>query len=99
VRVPSSSPCATLGSSPLLNRSSAENDAGIINAYQAHDSLMAHVDRSELDPHRPLVSVSFVLRSLILVEPWRFQCLPPATSPPRLQSRPVGDLPTWRDNS
>lgn len=33
-------------------------DTGIVNFYQMKDSLMAHVDRSELDNSRPLVSIS-----------------------------------------
>ncbi|ORX36067.1 hypothetical protein BD324DRAFT_630043 [Kockovaella imperatae] len=33
-------------------------DTGIVNFYQTNDTLMAHVDRAELDPSRPLVSVS-----------------------------------------
>lgn len=36
----------------------SEPDTGIVNFYQMNDTLMAHVDRSELDPSRPLVSVS-----------------------------------------
>ena len=60
----------------------AENDAGIINAYQTHDSLMAHVDRSELDPHRPLVSVSSVFPILA--------CRPLAGETDRLPSSSLG---------
>ncbi|KAK4683446.1 hypothetical protein P7C73_g6819, partial [Tremellales sp. Uapishka_1] len=35
-----------------------EPDTGIVNFYQTGDTLMGHVDRSELDPSRPLVSIS-----------------------------------------
>ncbi|KAJ1926655.1 hypothetical protein IWQ60_003597 [Tieghemiomyces parasiticus] len=35
-----------------------EPEAGVINFYQARDSLMAHVDRSEQNMEAPLVSVS-----------------------------------------
>ncbi|CDZ96363.1 DNA alkylation damage repair protein [Phaffia rhodozyma] len=42
-------------------------DAGIINFYQPDDTLMAHVDRSELDAHRPLVSVSLGLSAVFLL--------------------------------
>ena len=33
-------------------------DTGIVNFYQTRDTLMGHVDRSELDPYRPLISIS-----------------------------------------
>ncbi|CAD6576720.1 MAG: hypothetical protein TREMPRED_001751 [Tremellales sp. Tagirdzhanova-0007] len=33
-------------------------DTGIVNFYQLNDTLMGHVDRAELDPSRPLVSIS-----------------------------------------
>ena len=35
-----------------------EPDTGIVNFYQLNDTLMGHVDRAELDPSRPLVSIS-----------------------------------------
>lgn len=35
-------------------------DTGIVNFYQTKDTLMGHVDRSELDPYRPLISISSV---------------------------------------
>lgn len=35
-----------------------EPDAGIINFYQEKDTLMAHVDRSEICATSPLVSIS-----------------------------------------
>ncbi|KAL7409471.1 hypothetical protein BDY24DRAFT_403192 [Mrakia frigida] len=44
-----------------------EPDAGIINFYSPDDTLMAHVDRSELDPHRPLVSISLGLSAVFLL--------------------------------
>jgi alkylated DNA repair dioxygenase AlkB len=36
----------------------AEPDAGIVNFYQIKDSLMGHVDRSEICATSPLVSIS-----------------------------------------
>lgn len=36
----------------------AEPDAGIVNFYQTKDSLMGHVDRSEICATSPLVSIS-----------------------------------------
>ena len=36
-----------------------EPDAGIINYYQEKDTLMAHVDRSEVCATSPLVSISY----------------------------------------
>ena len=36
----------------------AEPDAGIVNFYQEKDTLMAHVDRSEVCATSPLVSIS-----------------------------------------
>ena len=35
-----------------------EPDAGIINFYQTKDTLMGHVDRSEICATSPLVSIS-----------------------------------------
>ena len=35
-----------------------EPDAGIVNLYQTKDSLMGHVDRSEICATSPLVSIS-----------------------------------------
>ena len=35
-----------------------EPDAGIVNFYQTKDTLMAHVDRSEVCATSPLVSIS-----------------------------------------
>lgn len=43
-----------------LSSSSAEPDAGIVNFYQEKDTLMAHVDRSEVCATSPLVSISYV---------------------------------------
>jgi len=43
------------------NRSScalAEPDAGIVNFYQTRDTLMGHVDHSEICATSPLVSIS-----------------------------------------
>ncbi|WVR05994.1 alkylated DNA repair protein AlkB [Kwoniella sp. DSM 27419] len=42
-------------------------DTGIVNFYQLNDTLMAHVDRSELDPARPLVSVSLGHAAILLL--------------------------------
>lgn len=36
-------------------------DGGVVNFYQLKDSLTAHVDASEVDATRPLVSFSFVV--------------------------------------
>ncbi|KAI8374360.1 uncharacterized protein BYT42DRAFT_606289 [Radiomyces spectabilis] len=36
-----------------------KSEAGVINYYQLRDTLMAHVDRSELNMDAPLVSISF----------------------------------------
>lgn len=36
----------------------AEPDAGIVNFYQTKDTLMGHVDRSEICATSPLVSIS-----------------------------------------
>ncbi|QRV87549.1 2OG-Fe(II) oxygenase family protein [Ceratobasidium sp. AG-Ba] len=38
-----------------------EPDAGIINFYQPKDTLMGHVDRSEISSTSPLVSISYVV--------------------------------------
>ncbi|WOO85238.1 Alpha-ketoglutarate-dependent dioxygenase abh1 [Vanrija pseudolonga] len=42
-------------------------DTGIVNYYQKNDTLMAHVDRSELDPARPLVSISLGHSAIFLL--------------------------------
>ncbi|KAL0241944.1 alkylated DNA repair protein AlkB [Cryptococcus tetragattii IND107] len=42
-------------------------DTGIVNFYQLNDTLMAHVDRAELDPARPLVSVSLGHAAILLL--------------------------------
>ncbi|BEI80096.1 hypothetical protein CcaverHIS002_0106250 [Cutaneotrichosporon cavernicola] len=44
-----------------------EPDTGIVNFYQLNDTLMAHVDRSELDNSRPLVSISLGHAALFLL--------------------------------
>ncbi|WRT64267.1 alkylated DNA repair protein AlkB [Kwoniella shivajii] len=42
-------------------------DTGIVNFYQVKDTLMGHVDRSELDPARPLVSLSLGHCAILLL--------------------------------
>ncbi|OCF45336.1 alkylated DNA repair protein AlkB [Kwoniella heveanensis CBS 569] len=42
-------------------------DTGIVNFYQIKDTLMGHVDRSELDPARPLVSLSIGHAAVLLL--------------------------------
>ncbi|KAI9033898.1 hypothetical protein CLU79DRAFT_726058 [Phycomyces nitens] len=42
-------------------------EAGVINYYQIKDTLMAHVDKSELNMEAPLVSASFGLSCIYLV--------------------------------
>ncbi|KAL7424786.1 hypothetical protein Q5752_000470 [Cryptotrichosporon argae] len=44
-----------------------EPETGIVNFYQLGDTLMAHVDRSELDPSRPLVSISLGHAAILLL--------------------------------
>ncbi|BGP54487.1 hypothetical protein JCM8202v2_002068 [Rhodotorula sphaerocarpa] len=44
-----------------------EPDAGIVNFYQAKDSLTSHVDLAEVDAVSPLVSLSLGLSSIFLV--------------------------------
>ncbi|KAI0831750.1 hypothetical protein BC628DRAFT_1349622 [Trametes gibbosa] len=44
-----------------------EPDAGIVNFYQTKDTLMAHVDRSELSATSPLVSVSLGCAAIFLI--------------------------------
>jgi len=44
-----------------------EPDAGIINFYQNSDTLMGHVDRSELSSTTPLVSISLGLSAVFLI--------------------------------
>ncbi|KAI5449228.1 hypothetical protein NCC49_005207 [Naganishia albida] len=42
-------------------------DTGIVNFYGGKDTLMGHVDRSELDPYRPLVSISLGHACIFLI--------------------------------
>ncbi|KAI0637376.1 hypothetical protein C8Q77DRAFT_1097243 [Trametes polyzona] len=44
-----------------------EPDAGIVNFYQTKDTLMAHVDRSELCATSPLVSISLGCAAIFLI--------------------------------
>jgi len=44
-----------------------EPDAGIVNFYQTKDSLMAHVDRSEVCATSPLVSISLGNAAIFLI--------------------------------
>ncbi|KAF9792254.1 hypothetical protein BJ322DRAFT_1132594 [Thelephora terrestris] len=44
-----------------------EPDAGIVNFYQEKDSLMAHVDRSEICASTPLVSISIGSAAIFLL--------------------------------
>ncbi|KAI0781307.1 hypothetical protein BD413DRAFT_608470 [Trametes elegans] len=44
-----------------------EPDAGIVNFYQTKDTLMAHVDRSELSATSPLVSISLGCAAVFLI--------------------------------
>ncbi|KII88992.1 hypothetical protein PLICRDRAFT_159996 [Plicaturopsis crispa FD-325 SS-3] len=44
-----------------------EPDAGIVNFYQTNDTLMAHVDRSEVCHTSPLVSVSLGNAAIFLI--------------------------------
>ncbi|WVQ82652.1 alkylated DNA repair protein AlkB [Cryptococcus sp. DSM 104549] len=44
-----------------------EPDTGIVNFYQMNDTLMGHVDRAELDPARPLVSLSLGHAAVLLL--------------------------------
>lgn len=44
-----------------------EPDAGIVNFYQAKDTLMAHVDRSEVCATSPLVSISLGCAAVFLI--------------------------------
>lgn len=44
-----------------------EPDAGIVNFYQTRDTLMAHVDRSELCATSPLVSISLGCAAIFLI--------------------------------
>lgn len=56
------------GSSPLslsLRSSFLRSLTMFYLCTPSDDTLMAHVDRSELDPHRPLVSISFVSFPLV----------------------------------
>ncbi|KAJ3520201.1 hypothetical protein NM688_g9197 [Phlebia brevispora] len=45
----------------------SEPDAGIVNFYQARDTLMAHVDRSEVCATSPLVSISLGCAAVFLM--------------------------------
>jgi len=44
-----------------------EPDAGIVNFYQIKDTLMAHVDRSEVSATSPLVSISLGCAAVFLI--------------------------------
>ncbi|EIW60838.1 uncharacterized protein TRAVEDRAFT_36424 [Trametes versicolor FP-101664 SS1] len=44
-----------------------EPDAGIVNFYQTKDTLMAHVDRSEISATSPLVSISLGCAAVFLI--------------------------------
>ncbi|CEL59447.1 Alpha-ketoglutarate-dependent dioxygenase abh1 OS=Schizosaccharomyces pombe (strain 972 / ATCC 24843) GN=abh1 PE=2 SV=3 [Rhizoctonia solani AG-1 IB] len=44
-----------------------EPDAGIINFYQSRDTLMGHVDRSEISSTTPLVSISLGNAAIFLI--------------------------------
>ncbi|OCH83880.1 hypothetical protein OBBRIDRAFT_474804 [Obba rivulosa] len=44
-----------------------EPDAGIVNFYQTRDTLMAHVDRSEVCATSPLVSISLGCAAIFLI--------------------------------
>ncbi|PSS32177.1 hypothetical protein PHLCEN_2v2050 [Hermanssonia centrifuga] len=46
---------------------SYEPDAGIVNFYQTRDTLMAHVDRSEVCATSPLVSISLGCAAVFLI--------------------------------
>ncbi|KAI0340116.1 hypothetical protein BDW22DRAFT_1360636 [Trametopsis cervina] len=46
---------------------SYEPDAGIVNFYQTKDTLMAHVDRSEICATSPLVSISLGCAAVFLI--------------------------------
>ncbi|KAI0075833.1 hypothetical protein K474DRAFT_1663839 [Panus rudis PR-1116 ss-1] len=46
---------------------SYEPDAGIVNFYQTKDTLMAHVDRSEVCTTTPLVSISLGSAAIFLI--------------------------------
>jgi len=46
---------------------SYEPDAGIVNFYQERDTLMGHVDRSELSSTTPLVSISLGNAAIFLI--------------------------------
>ncbi|KAG2020343.1 hypothetical protein CC2G_005698 [Coprinopsis cinerea AmutBmut pab1-1] len=48
-------------------RDTYEPDAGIVNFYQTKDTLMAHVDRSEVCATSPLVSISLGNASVFLI--------------------------------
>ncbi|EKM55906.1 uncharacterized protein PHACADRAFT_174062 [Phanerochaete carnosa HHB-10118-sp] len=48
-------------------REDYEPDAGIVNFYQTSDTLMAHVDRSELCAASPLVSISLGCTAVFLI--------------------------------
>lgn len=42
-------------------------EAGVVNYYQSRDTLTAHVDQSEVDASRPLVSISVGESAIFLV--------------------------------
>jgi len=44
-----------------------EPDAGIVNFYQEKDTLMGHIDRSELSSTTPLVSISLGNAAIFLI--------------------------------
>ncbi|KAF9457178.1 hypothetical protein BDZ94DRAFT_1176154 [Collybia nuda] len=48
-------------------RDTYEPDAGIVNFYQGRDTLMAHVDRSEVCATSPLVSISLGNAAIFLI--------------------------------
>ncbi|KAI0747634.1 hypothetical protein C8Q80DRAFT_687787 [Daedaleopsis nitida] len=48
-------------------RTTYEPDAGIVNFYQTKDTLMAHVDRSEICATSPLVSISLGCAAIFLI--------------------------------
>ncbi|KAF8557347.1 hypothetical protein OG21DRAFT_1494924 [Imleria badia] len=48
-------------------KDSYEPDAGIVNFYQTKDTLMAHVDRSEVCATSPLVSISLGNAAIFLI--------------------------------
>ncbi|KDQ14571.1 hypothetical protein BOTBODRAFT_32704 [Botryobasidium botryosum FD-172 SS1] len=55
------------GEGPETWRDSYEPDAGIVNFYQLKDTLMGHVDRSEVSATSPLVSISLGNAAIFLI--------------------------------